>query len=368
MFVLGSLAKAVLPLVDNAKLVRPGVLFKLNKGSSQVKFVHSLFDTDICVSLQDNSDYLSKILKSKLISAVTKRLISDRPIGCLLSGGVDSSIIAYILCKLLGPKNVRTYSIGLEGGIDLMYARKMADFLGSDHTEVIFTPEQGLSVIPQVIHTLESYDVTTVRASIGMYLLSEYISKHTDDKVIFSGEGSDELFGGYLYFHNAPSEDDASNESVDLIADLYKYDVLRADRCISHHGLELRVPFLDYDVLMFSLALPSSYKVPQYGYEKFILRQAFMNDLPQEIIYRRKDGFSDAVSSMDKPWYTYIESHVNTRLGDELYDGNKYKSKEAMYYRLIFDRYFPKYKLNLPLWLPKWCGDVTNPSGRLVTL
>ena len=260
----------------------------------------------------------------------------------------------------------------MEGSTDLKYARKVADFLGTKHTEVKFTPEEGCSVIPEVIKCLESYDVTTVRASVAMYLVAKYISQNTDDKVIFSGEGSDELFCGYLYFHNAPSVEEASEESKRLIDELHFYDVLRADRTVSENGLELRVPFLDMRVLHFSLGLPAEFKAPieskdNKRWEKLMLRKAFEDFLPEEVVWRRKNGMSDC-GSVKKPWYKHIEEYVDTRLGDELYNEKEYISKEAMYYRLVFNKLFPTYELDIPMWLPRWSGDLKNPSGTLMKI
>lgn len=300
-------------------------------------------------------------IKDVLIEATKKRLLSDRPIGCLLSGGLDSSIICAILCSLLGPQNVRTYSIGMEGSLDLQYAKKVSNFLNTKHTEVLFTPEQGLQSIPEVIYHLESYDITTVRASVGMYLLGKYISQYSEDKVIFSGEGSDELFCGYLYFHYAPTPKDAHEESLRLISELYKYDVLRADRCISSHGLELRVPFLDPTVLEYAKSLPGELKAPNGGIEKKVLRDAFKDWLPDEVINRRKDGFSDGVSSKTKSWYEYIKEFVK--------DEDNSTQNEAQYYKDVYNShfsYFPK-----PIekyWMPKWIDCGGNPSGRILKI
>lgn len=321
--------------------------------------------------------YPMSYLRETLFRSVQKRLMSDRPIGCLLSGGLDSSVIAFILTTFLGRGRVNTYSIGMEGSVDLNYARKVATHLGTNHTEIKFTPEEGLAVIPEVIRCLGSYDITTVRASVGMYLISRYISIYTDNKVIFSGEGSDELFCGYLYFHNAPNNEELEQESERLISELYNYDVLRADRTVSNFGLELRVPFLDKDMINLALNCSGEDKKPINGYEKNYLRLCFQNDLPIDVVWRRKDGFSDAVSGLDKPWCQYITEYCDSKIGDEFFDLS-FPSKEAMYYYLIFCKEFPNYHLQnhiisknmekynsrLEYWMPKWCGDVKDPSGR----
>ena len=321
------------------------------------------------------------LIKHTLIEAVKTRLISDRPIACLLSGGLDSSLITSILVSLIGREKVRTYSIGMEGSTDLFYAKKVADFLGTIHTEVKFTPEEGFAVIPEVIRSLGSYDITTIRASVGMYLISKYINENSTDKVIFSGEGSDEILQGYLYFHNSPTPTDGENESLRLVNELHMYDVLRADRCISSNGLEPRVPFLDRKFVNLCMSLPVSQKCPINGIEKYILRKAFDYDyeqagvlsegdmercyLPKEVLWRRKEGFSDGTSSIQKPWYKYVQEYVDPIIPDYLYNSN-FPSKEAQYYKMIFDNIFPKYNLEIQYWLPRWCGDVKDPSGRLM--
>jgi len=310
----------------------------------------------------------STTLKQLLVNSVKLRLESERPIVCLLSGGLDSSIVALILTQLLGAKNVNTYSIGMKGAIDLEYAQKVATFLGTNHNSVVFRPEEGIKAIPEVIHALESYDITTVRASIPMYLLGKWIKDTTDAKVIFSGELSDELLCGYLYFHHAPSDIEAGDESRRLVKNVYKYDALRADRCISSHGLELRVPFADVNVINYCMfKLTGEDKRPKM-IEKQLLREAFSGELPQEVLWRRKDGFSDGVSSMEKPWYSYIQEYVETL---ELSFLNDEVSKEAQYYKYL---YMLKYgRLNYsPIsehWMPKWgIVDKTNPSGRIINI
>jgi asparagine synthase (glutamine-hydrolysing) len=303
------------------------------------------------------------VLHDTLVDSVRKRLMTDRPIGCLLSGGLDSSIITAILVKLLGKEKVRTYSIGMEGSTDLKYARKVADFLETEHHEVTFTPEEGFAVIPEIIRVSGTHDITTIRASVGMYLISKYISENSDDIVIFSGEGSDELLCGYLYFHNAPTPEDATEESLRLIKQLHLYDVLRADRTVSSNGLELRVPFLDRNMVDLALCLKEQ-RVPQKGMEKYILRNAFEGYLPHDVLWRRKEGFSDGVSGVKKSWYSHIQEMVEPLIPDIIFS-TKYPSKEAMYYRLLFDKFYPTYKLEVPYWMPKW-SNATDPSGRLI--
>lgn len=217
----------------------------------------------------------------------------------------------------------------------------------------MFTPDEGLKAIPEVIYNLESYDITTVRASVGMYLLGRYISRNTTDKVIFSGEGSDELFCGYLYFHYAPTPEDAHKESIRLIRDLYKYDVLRADRCISCNGLELRVPFLDPTVIEYAKSLDPKLKAPNGSIEKKVIRDAFKGMLPDDVLYRRKDGFSDGVSGKAKPWFEYIIEHTG--------------GKEKEWYIDIYNNFFPYYPKPIDYyWMPKWIDCGNNPSGRVL--
>lgn len=352
--VISSEAKALF-FCDSIQQIIPGKLyfFQLNE-----HYLEPTFYTQNYFKLEKSLyvDNQGSALRELLIDAVRKRLLTDRPIACLLSGGLDSSIIASILCKLVGPKNVRTYSIGMKDSLDLKYARVVADYLGTQHIDVLFTPKEGIQAIPEVIYAIETYDITTVRASVGMYLLGKYIADSTRDIVIFSGEGSDELLCGYLYFHYAPTANDAHNESLRLINQLYKYDVKRADACISSHGLELRVPFLDRDVLDYCISLPGEIKQPKNGMEKSLLRSLFKDDLPECVINRRKDGFSDGVSGK-KAWYEYIQEHIKQ---------NGFES-EADYYKNIYDANFRHYPNPIDeFWMPKWINAGTNPSGRIL--
>ena len=213
----------------------------------------------------------------------------------------------------------------MDGSPDVEYARKVATHLGTEHHEVSFTVEQGFQAVRDVIYSLESYDITTVRASVGMHLVSKYIKEKTDTIVLFSGEGSDELCQGYIYFHKAPSDAEADEESRRLLKDLYLYDNLRADRTTAAHGLELRVPFLDKYFTSYYLSVPPADRRPKDGIEKYLLRKAFSdsNLLPEEVLWRPKEAFSDGVSSKTKSWYkvlqTQIEDKVSSREINHLY-------------------------------------------------
>lgn len=320
-------------------------------------------------------------IRTLLTEAVKKRLHSDRKIGCLLSGGLDSSLVTALVCRLTGtPDKITTYSIGMAGSTDLAAARKVAQFLGTDHHEVIFTEETAIQAIHPVITALESWDTTTIRASIGMYLLAQYIKQKTPNvKVVLSGEGADEVCQGYLYFHLQPSVEEGHKESVRLLRELIYFDVLRADRCISAHGLELRVPFLDKKFVDGYMSIPPKLRSPdKVKGEKWLVREAFASEnlLPAEILWRRKDGFSDGCSSLERPLYKVLEDFAEKEVSDELFGKREElfvhcppKTKEAFLFRSLFQEEYPEKgrdKLIPFQWLPRWMGNVTNPSGRII--
>ena len=360
-FALSSVAGGLTGYCKHIYHIKPG-MYKYNKTTNYIQTNLYIFPSYI------SGGELYTKLKQCLIKAVSKRLMSDRKMCCMLSGGLDSSLITSILCKLIGPENVHTYSIGMSGSIDLKYAKVVSEYLGTNHTEVIFTPEEGFAAIPNVIQDLECYDITTIRASVGMWLLSKYISENTEDIVILSGEGADELLMGYLYFHYAPSEKKANIESKRLLDNMYLYDVLRADRSVSPHGLELRVPFLDKDFVNMCLAIPPDLKIPENGIEKYILRKSFEEDyLPEEVLWRRKDGFSDGCSGSGKKWYEQIEEFVEDIITDEEFSSKiNFPSKESYYYKKIYDEIFPTYQPIYEYWMPKWVECDGNPSGRIL--
>lgn len=323
----------------------------------------------------------NKCIVSLLTQAVRKRMMSDREIGCFLSGGLDSSLVAALVAKEYDdPKKLHTFSIGMPGSTDLKYAAMVAKFIGTTHHEVIVSKKEMLEAIPDVVRQIESYDTTTVRASTPMFLLSKWIKKNTNTTVIFSGEGSDELSGSYMYFHNCPGEKAFQRETNRLIQDLYHFDVLRCDKSVSGAGLEARVPFLDMDFVRYYMQIPPSYKLPRNGVEKFLLRNAFskLNLLPNEVLWRTKEAFSDGVSSVEDSWSTTIQNFVNTKISEGAFTWqcayyedhcNPPSLKETLYYRRIFDMEYPGCANILPYyWLPKWTGNVEDPSARVLSV
>lgn len=372
-----------------------------NEGKGETESVVKYHYLDGCYKTTNNETQILKNIKQTFTKAVEKRLMSNRPIGCLLSGGLDSSLVSALVAKMYKEKTgktIDTYSIGMKGGTDLYYAQKVADYIGSNHHHVEFTEKEGIEAIEEVIKSIESYDITTIRASVGMYLLSKYIKDNTDTTVIYSGEGSDELCQGYIYFHKSPNEDEAHEETVRLMSDLYMYDVLRCDRSTAAHGLEVRVPFLDKEFIELYLSIPNNMKTPRNGCEKYLVRKAFSDDiddnvdnvdninnveeknndklLPDDILWRPKEAFSDGVSSQTKSWFTIIQEFVDGVYSDGEFaeDRNKYKFntpqiKEAFYYRKIYEKHYGTHNDSVIkyYWMPRWNGDdVVDPSARVL--
>ena len=323
----------------------------------------------------DDIDTVCRNIHDKLVAGVDKRLVADAKVGFLLSGGLDSSLVCAIAAKR-SEQPIRTFAIGMQSdAIDLKYARQVADYIGSDHTEVIMTREQVLDSLDEVIHMLGTYDITTVRASMGMYLLCRWISKNTDIRVLLTGEISDELFG-YKYTDFAPSPEEFQRESEKRVRELHMYDVLRADRCISVNSLEARVPFGDLDFVRYVLSIDPAKKMNVYGKGKYLLRRAFEGDyLPHDILYREKAAFSDAVghSMVD-----YLKQYAEGLYSDEDYEEARSKythampfTKESLLYREIFERYYHgQSEMISDFWMPNksWRGcDVNDPSARVLS-
>jgi asparagine synthase (glutamine-hydrolysing) len=365
-FGMASEAKALVGIFDDINQLQPASYMSYSFDTYKKDFNIYTSIPSFDLSYKDLSyDDCSKTIHDLLVKSVQKRLSSDREIGCLLSGGLDSSLIASILSKELkkSGKVLHTFSIGFPDSTDIVYARQVANYIGSEHHEYIIQYNDAITYIEDVVKTIETYDTTTIRASTPMYLLCKWINENFPHKVIFSGEGSDELLCGYLYFHKAPTSLDAHVDSLRLLNELYKYDVLRADRCTAGNSLEFREPFLDKDLIDFVVGMNPDYKCPRNGYEKEILRNAFTNNnyLPDNVLWRRKAAFSDAVSSSEKPWYKWIQEYVsNLEVKD--YGG----TPESNYYKSLFYKNFNGYNLDLPLWLPKWSNVGSEPSATVL--
>ena len=306
--------------------------------------------------------------------AVVKRLMSDRKVGALLSGGLDSSSVVAIMCRHMPAKDLNTYSIGMKGSTDLIWARKVADYLGTNHHEVCLTEEEFLCAIQETIHQIESYDTTSVRASVPNYLVSKYISTNTDDCVIYCGDMSDEIFGSYRGFMKAQNEEDFKRENERMVRDVCYFDLLRSDKSISGAGLEARVPFADKKFLQYVMSIPPRYKMfSDERIEKYIFRKAFSGLLPDDILWRRKEAFSDGVSGHERSWFQIIREYIDTEVTDDEYNNainiihNAPYDKESFYYRKIFDRLYAGCEQTIPyFWRHPFCEE-TDPSARLLT-
>ncbi len=319
---------------------------------------------------------LTKIRES-LITATKKRLMTDVPLGVLLSGGLDSSLTSAIASRELRKqgKKLHSFSIGLDKtSPDLKAAKKVADFLGTQHHEFYFSVEEGIQILTQLIWHLETYDVTSIRASTPMYFLSQKITD-LGVRVVLSGEGADEIFGGYLYFGNAPSAKDFQKETIRRVQRLATSDCLRADKSTMAHGLEARVPFLDKDFLQIAMTTETREKLPETysGIEKYILRKSFDTTddpyLPKEVLWRQKEQFSDGVGYH---WIDQLIAYCTQQVSDlemekagTKYPHNTPSSKEAYFYREIFHKHFPQKSAEKTVlkWIPKWQKN-EDPSGR----
>ena len=368
--VLASEAKNLVGLVNKIMPFPPGHYYK---GGEFICYCDIAEIEDIC---RDDLETVCSKIHDKLVAGVEKRLIADAKVGFLLSGGLDSSLVCAIAAKR-SKEPIRTFAIGMsEDAIDLKYAKQVAEYIGSEHTEIYMTPELVLASLEKVIQLLGTYDITTIRASIGMYLVCKAIHEQTDIRVLLTGEISDELFG-YKYTDFAPDAEAFQKEAQKRIRELHMYDVLRADRCISVNSLEARVPFGDIDFVKYVMSVNPEMKINTYGKGKYLLRHAFEegNYLPDEILWREKAAFSDAVghSMVD-----YLKDYAEEMYTDEAfaYLCKKYTharpfTKESLLYREIFEKYYPgQSEMVVDFWMPnkEWKGcNVTDPSARVLS-
>ena len=308
-----------------------------------------------------------------LCNAVYKRVVNtERPVACLLSGGLDSSLVAALAsryCKQQG-KVLETYSIGLDGSEDLKFSSKVAEHIGSKHTQIVCTEDEFIFSIPQVIKDIESYDTTTVRASVGNWNVGKYIRENSLSKVVLNGDGADELMGGYLYFHACPDQDEFELECRRLLQNIHCFDVLRSDKSISSHGLEPRTPYLDKEFVEAYLNLPLNIRYNTGQIEKHVIRSIIEcfdpNLIPKEVLLRKKEAFSDGVSSLQRSWYQTIQERVP--LMDKIgYSHNQPQTDEQHYYRALFEQYHKGCEKLIPyFWMPKYV-TATDASARTLS-
>jgi asparagine synthase (glutamine-hydrolysing) len=350
-------------MIDHVTAVDPGTMVTFGRSPSvtrwhQVPWLKAPFS--------------ESTLRSALVSAVHKRMTTVRSIGACLSGGLDSSLVAAIAARVLAAQGscLDTYSIGMEGSPDVAAARIVATHIGSRHHERIVTASECLDAIPHVIRAIESYDITTVRASVGNYLLAKFIREVTPDvKVVLNGDGADEALGGYLYMRAAPDDVAWENETDRLLQEIHRYDVLRSERSMAAFGLESRSPFLDRQFVAVARAIPTALlRSSGTTMEKTVLRSAFQGFLPDEILWRRKEAFSDGISRTDNSWFKMTQAKGELEAGHlsrSDYTINPPPTPEAAWYRAIFHRWYPAAAASVipAMWMPRFI-TATDPSAR----
>jgi len=384
--------KAIVDVCKSVEEFPPGHYYSGDK-KTFVKYYNPAWNrTDILPSIPAQDEVLAKALEG----AVRRQLMCDVPYGVLISGGVDSSVISALAARLSARRvesqgqepawwpQLHSFSVGLKDSPDLKMARKVANHIGSTHHEIHFTVQEGLDAISDVIYHLETFDITTIRAATPMYLMARKI-RAMGIKMILSGEGADEVFGGYLYFHKAPDAQEFHEELLRKLSMLHKYDCLRANKAMAAWGIEARVPFLDKEFLDVAMAIDPSDKMCGKGkIEKFILRHAFKGLIPDEILWRQKEQFSDGVGYS---WIDSLKAHAELEVTDALFKNAHHRfpektpsTKEGYWYRSIFESHFrnpaaiklipdgPSVACSTPTAI-KWdkaFSQMADPSGRAV--
>lgn len=380
--ILSSEIKGFKDLVfNNFSSFEPGHYMKIKDNSINFEFVKcKYYEVNFNILNDKNEVFFCNKINYVLTNCIRKRLVTDRPICALLSGGLDSSLVCSITNKILKSNNFKlnTFSIGMENSPDNHYAKLVSDYIDSNHTFVNITKDDAINSIKDVIYTIESYDVTTVRASVGQYLISKYISENTNFKVVLSGDGSDEVTGGYLENYFSPNLTEFQDNTLKRIKNIHYFDVLRADKATSDNGLELRVPFLDVDFINLYLSIPPILKKPVLGEkcEKYLLRKSFENNyLPQEVLWRQKEAFSDGISNNKDSWHNILKKLCNELITDDEFKSNKFsinkpRTKEAYYYRKVFDELYDTNRFDniIPdFWMPSW-SETDDPSARNLSI
>ncbi len=352
-FYVASELKALEGTCSKIELFPPGHFLQSKSGELKRWYKRDWMEYD---AVKENETSIAKI-KDALEAAVRRQLMSDVPYGVLLSGGLDSSVTSAIAKKYAQKRiesddtkdawwpQLHSFSVGLEGSPDLAAAQKVADHIGTVHHEIKFTIQEGLDAIKDVVYNLETYDITTIRASTPMYLMARVI-KSMGIKMVLSGEGADELFGGYLYFHKAPNAQEFHEETVRKLSKLHMYDCLRANKSLAAWGIEGRVPFLDKEFMDVAMSIkPQDKMINGERMEKWVVRKAFEDMLPESVAWRQKEQFSDGVGYS---WIDTLKEVVEKAVSDEQLANAKFRfpiqtptSKEEFYYRSIFEEHFP---------------------------
>jgi asparagine synthase (glutamine-hydrolysing) len=357
-----------LEFTDNVKQFPPGTYWCSND-----KILVKFFDINLIEISNDDEETIIKNIRRLFINAVNKRLMSERKLACLLSGGLDSTTVSAIVASYYEPYSLNTYSIGLKDSVDLYYAKVASEHFKTNHTSIELSNEEFLSAIEKTIRQIESYDTTSVRASVGNYLVSLYIREHSQDTVIFCGDVSDEIFASYKGFYYAPDDNQFHIENTKMLENINFFDVLRSDKSISGAGLEARVPFSDLEFLKYCMSIdPKHKRFSNEKIEKYLFRKAFDDMLPKELGWRVKTAFSDGVSNAERPWYEIIKEYMNEKYTDEEYNEkilkythNQPYDKESLYYREIYENFYPNTSHTIPYFWKQPFMKESDPSAWL---
>ncbi|MCA0267672.1 MAG: asparagine synthetase B [Bacteroidetes bacterium] len=371
---LASELKGLADVCDTADVFPPGHTMTLREGDEAPAFAP--FYPYVYPRLAASEAEALPEIRRRFVAAVEKRLEAHRPLGALLSGGLDSSLVCGVAADLLRKhgKRLTTFTIGFENAPDVRHARLVAEHIGSDHHEFIVTEEEALAAIRPTAHATETFDITTIRASTWQWLLGKKIAEHTDVRVLLTGEGSDELASGYIYFHAAPDGEAMHEENVRLLRDIHRYDGLRVDRAMACHGLEVRIPMLDPEFLDHFLSLDPEMRRPRGGVEKHLLREAFADTdyIPEAVRIRTKSAFSDGTSSTERSWFEIVQDYLKRDYPDVRpahTDHVPPQTHEAGVYRAWFQQDFgERFAHVIPyVWMPRWV-NATDPSARTLSL
>lgn len=364
-----------LPIATAIRAVEPGTVMRVGPTGSETRVWHQVPWLKHPHIKYTSDKILYESMRDSFEDAVAKRLATVREVGACLSGGLDSSLVAAVAARILRQrgKRLHTYSIGMEGSPDLAHARLVATHINSIHHERIVTAQECLDAIPTVIKAIESYDITTVRASVGNYLLGRLVVDETPTvKVVLNGDGADEAMGGYLYMRAAPDDAAFEAETDRLLREIHMYDVLRSERCMAAHGLESRSPFLDRQFISFVRSIPTEFMRPR-DLEKAVIRVAYADTglLPLKVLMRRKEAFSDGISRNENSWFEMARSAGEAAAGDWVTRAASYKinpppTAEALWYRELFHRDYPA-AIIPAMWMPRWVG-ASDPSARTLNL